>query len=128
MPTNQRVSMLILELQGPVLSAFRSRSIAKKWQPDANVVLFRERLLSIFADREVKYTTKLITMSFDSSSLVADLITFGKLARYSAFRSALDGNAFVYDILREKLNQAVPDALVLAATRFQLHLFRDRGF
>ena len=52
---------------------------------------------------------------------------FGNLARYSAFRNNLNGNLFVYDLLR-KLNKAVPNALVIASTRYQFSLPRTESF
>ena len=127
-PAEQHVSLLIHKLQGPILSAFRAQSLAAQWSATSDISVFRDRLLSLFADRQVTYTEQLLALSFSVSSLVADLHKFGNLARYSAFRNNLNGNLFVYDLLRDKLNKAVPNALVIASTRYQLSLPRTESF
>jgi hypothetical protein len=77
---------------------------------------------SLFQNAVVLYTDKVITMSFKAASLAQDLQNFRLYVQYSSFASSADKNAYVYNLVREKMHSAVPNCLVTAQTKYQLSL------
>ena len=127
-PECHHAGLLVQKLTGPLLVAFRSRAVAETWDMRMTATQFRERLLSLFAVREVAFTNKLIDMPFRLDHLVSDIQNFRVLAMHSAFAKCLDDNQYLLDLVRKKLNAAVPNALVIAATRYQLTLDQSLPF
>ena len=89
---------------------------------DCTMDVLKQRLSSLFQDAVVLYTDKVITMSFKAASLAQDMQNFRLYVQYSSFASSADKNAYVYNLVREKMHSAVPNCLVTAQTKYQLHL------
>jgi hypothetical protein len=61
-------------------------------------------------------------MRFRREHLAHDIAKFRTYALHSHFSSSLDKNEWIYALLRRKMQAALPQCLLLAATEFQLTL------
>ena len=120
-----RHALLCQKLAGPVLKTFIRCCEVEGWNmqsADCTMDMLKQRLSSLFQDAVVLYTDKVITMSFKAASLAQDLQNFRLYVQYSSFASSADKNAYVYNLVREKMHSAVPNCLVTAQTKYQLSL------
>ena len=128
-PQHKHVPIVCQKLQGPALKAFMSRSTAEQWDvPACDMDQLRERLLSLFVEAEAQYTQKLIDMKFSPTDLAQNMQMFRLYVSYSSFALSCDRNAYLYQLVREKMNRAVPSCLVTAQTEHQLTLDATSSF
>jgi hypothetical protein len=74
------------------------------------------RLSDFYQDASVRFSDAVLTMHFRKDHLAADLAKLRTYPLHSHFVSTLDGNDWIYRKLRNKMQAAWPQCLLLAGT------------
>jgi hypothetical protein len=119
-PEVQWASAICQKLQGPMLKAFMARAKLEHWSfTHVTADELRVRMAQLFQNASVAYTKKALDMRF-TANLAQSLQQFRNYCEQSCLN--LDGNAFLYEVVRTKMTSAYPKCLVQAATEYQLTL------
>ena len=125
-PETQFVRLMSQKLEGAALKAFMARSRLEGWDTvHCTLPQFRVRLGSLFERAALKYTKKAFDMTFKASTMPDSLQRFRLYMQQSSFGDSLDGNAYIYSLVRDKMHAAVPQCLIAAASEFQLTLSEE---
>jgi hypothetical protein len=122
------VPLLCQKLGGPAVTSLMEKQAIEQFDIlSMSLESFRAKLSSMFADAEAKFTRLAIEMRFRPASLAQDLNTFRTYLMYSSLTSSLN-TEFIFGLIRDKLNAAVPNCLLIAQSEFQLSLKPSDGF
>ena len=118
-----QVFLTTQRLAGPALSTFMQRQRIERWDVASfDMPTLRDKLSSMFQDAQVVFSRKVQDMVFRASHLAQDVQTWRTYVMHSTYARAMDGDKMLMTLLREKMNKAHPQCLVIAQTEFQLSL------
>jgi len=122
-------SVLCQRLAGPVAKALMRKQQEDGWVASSlSASALREHLLALYEDAQVRFTDRLQGQTFSRSTLVDDIHKFRMYAEHSSHAGNLDGNRWLYKLLRDKMHKAVPQILVTAQVEYQLSLDESVSF
>ncbi len=122
-PPSTYVTALCHKLAGPARTEFFE--LCERDSVDFETLSpaqFEAQFSQLYHHAAAKYTQLAHDMHFDASRTQHGVQTWRSYVMHSSWRRNLDNNEFLCDLLREKLNDAYPNCLLIAQSEYQLSL------